>query len=89
MCFYQPSKWKNYLDAAECWFNTNYHRSLQLTPFLALYGYCPPELAIYSIGTGVAIVDEEQAAVEYNAKRETAKSPKLNEKSDREKEALR
>lgn len=58
MFFYLPHKWRSYLDAAEWWFNTNYHNSLQLTPFQALYGYPPPQMAIEVISSEVAAVDD-------------------------------
>jgi hypothetical protein len=29
---------------AEWWYNINFHKALQLTPFEALYGYPPPQL---------------------------------------------
>lgn len=34
---------------AKFWYNSNYHSSLQLTPFQALYGYKPPMLALENI----------------------------------------
>ncbi|CAN1810938.1 Transposon Tf2-11 polyprotein [Linum perenne] len=34
-------KWTQWLPFAEWWYNTNYHSSLNLTPFEALYGYPP------------------------------------------------
>lgn len=37
-----PKKWESWLSLAERWYDTNYHTSLQLTPFDALYGMPPP-----------------------------------------------
>ena len=37
----RPQKWKSWLPMAEWWYNTNYHTSLKMTPFEALYGYEP------------------------------------------------
>jgi IS30 family transposase len=42
MVFMEPKKWSSWLSPAEWWYNTNYHTSLQITPFKALYGYAPP-----------------------------------------------
>jgi hypothetical protein len=39
---HEPKKWSAWLTLAEWWYNTNYHTSLQTTPFQALYGYNPP-----------------------------------------------
>ena len=36
---------------AEFWFNTNFHTSLKLTPFEALYRFPPPKLHAYIPGT--------------------------------------
>lgn len=42
MCFHKPTAWSNWLSLAEWWYNTNYHSSLKMTPFEALYGIKPP-----------------------------------------------
>ncbi|XP_039045952.1 uncharacterized protein LOC120185946 [Hibiscus syriacus] len=42
MCFLKPGNWEKYLPLAEWWYNTNYHTTLGVTPFEALYGYKPP-----------------------------------------------
>jgi Chromo (CHRromatin Organisation MOdifier) domain len=34
------------LPLAQWWYNTNFHRSIQMTPFQALYGYPPPQLPL-------------------------------------------
>ena len=47
----KPSQWVNWLPLAEYWFNTNYHTSTKTTPFEALYGYPPPRLLEYILGT--------------------------------------
>ena len=41
------------------WFNTNYHAATKLSPFEALYGYQPPRLLDFVLGTTrVAAVEE-------------------------------
>jgi hypothetical protein len=42
MPFLRPKKWSSWLPLAEWWYNTNYHTSLQCTPFEVLYGFPPP-----------------------------------------------
>ena len=46
MCFTQPKKWYYYISLAEWWYNTSYHTSLNITPFQALYGFPPPQVAM-------------------------------------------
>ena len=46
MCSEHPSHWSDWLPSAELWYNTNFHTSLQLTPFKALYGYKPVHLPL-------------------------------------------
>ena len=47
----RPYRWAEWLSLAEFWFNTNFHTSLKLTPFEALYGFAPPTLQSYILGT--------------------------------------
>ncbi|KAH0671271.1 hypothetical protein KY285_023835 [Solanum tuberosum] len=42
----RPNQWKQWLSAAEWWYNTNFHTVLKCTPFKDLYGYTPPQLCI-------------------------------------------
>lgn len=42
MCFCNPKKWMSWLSLAKYWYNTNFHSSLNCTPFQALYGVWPP-----------------------------------------------
>lgn len=44
MVFQKPKTWARWVPLAECWYNTNYHTALKVTPFEALYGYPPPHL---------------------------------------------
>ncbi|GMI83362.1 hypothetical protein HRI_002005500 [Hibiscus trionum] len=45
MCFLKSNAWTKYLPQAEWWYNTNYRKAIEITPFEALYGYKPPSLA--------------------------------------------
>ena len=47
----RPHKWAKWLPLAEFWFNSNFHTSLKLTHFKALYGFPPPTLQTYVPGT--------------------------------------
>ena len=47
----RPHTWAAWLHLSEFWFNTNYHNSAKMTPFMALYGYHPPKLLDYILGT--------------------------------------
>ena len=47
----RPTKWAEWLPFVEFWFNSNYHTSLKLSPFEALYGFPPPKLQSYIPGT--------------------------------------
>ncbi|KAJ4807690.1 polyprotein [Rhynchospora pubera] len=49
MVFHQQKKWVRWIPLAEYWYNTNFHSSLNTTPFKALYGYDPPSLPMGSI----------------------------------------
>lgn len=40
----RPHQWVQWLPLAEFWYDTNFHTSLKLTPFEALYGFPPPKL---------------------------------------------
>ena len=46
-----PHIWAEWLSLAEFWFNSNFHTSLKLTPFEALYGFPSPTLPSYVLGT--------------------------------------
>ena len=47
----RPQSWVEWLPLAEFWFNTNFHVSLKMTPFAALYCFAPPRLLDYILGT--------------------------------------
>ncbi|KAK6150954.1 hypothetical protein DH2020_015886 [Rehmannia glutinosa] len=46
MCGSSPKRWVHWLAMAEFWYNTNFHTSIAMTPFEALYGYKPQHLAL-------------------------------------------
>ena len=46
-----PQSWVEWLPSAEFWFNTNFHVSLKMAHFKALYGFAPPRLLDYIPGT--------------------------------------
>jgi Integrase core domain len=48
MIFDKRSKWINYLNLVEWWYNTTWHSAIKTTPFTAFYGYAPPMLAMAS-----------------------------------------
>ncbi|KAL5723866.1 hypothetical protein ACHQM5_007208 [Ranunculus cassubicifolius] len=55
----KPTSWTKWLPLAEFWFNTNYHSSLKMSPFKALYGYSPPHYDISpEISTPIAAVTD-------------------------------
>lgn len=49
MVFDKQKEWSRYLSLAEWWYNTTYHRATKITPFEALYGYPPQQLALGSV----------------------------------------
>lgn len=50
MTHIRPKKWVKWLSMAEWWYNTNYHHSIRMTPFEALYGYKPVQFGIGPMG---------------------------------------
>ena len=40
----KSKQWPKWLAWAKYWYNTNYHKAIQMTPFQALYGRDPPTL---------------------------------------------
>ena len=45
-CFVSDKKaqWVKWLPLTEWWYNTSFHTSEKMTPFMALYGYHPPSI---------------------------------------------
>ncbi|GAB2284266.1 hypothetical protein Dimus_039655 [Dionaea muscipula] len=46
ICLQGSKQWALWISAAEWWYNTHYHKSLNMTPFEALYRYPPPKLGL-------------------------------------------
>jgi len=38
------TQWVKWLPLAEWWYNTSFHTTTKMTPFMALYGYWPPSI---------------------------------------------
>lgn len=56
--FDKPTRWAAWLTMAEFWFNTNFHTATKFIPFEALYGFPPPGMVDYILGTTrVEVVD--------------------------------
>lgn len=45
MCFKSPIRWHNWLHLAEWCYNSQFHTSLNIIPFQALYDFAPPKVA--------------------------------------------
>lgn len=45
-----PRQWFKYLHIAEYWHNSNFHSSIRMTPFEAVYGRKPPSIKEYISG---------------------------------------
>eukprot|EP00253_Pinus_taeda_P024523 PITA_24523 len=43
----KQTQWVKWLPLAEWWYNTSFHTTTKMTPFMALYGYQPPSITSY------------------------------------------
>nr|GEV58472.1 putative mitochondrial protein [Tanacetum cinerariifolium] len=61
----KPKEWAKWLSLAEYWYNTNFHTSINTTPFETVYGQPPTSPILYSPGKSkVDSVDRSLAARE-------------------------
>ena len=49
LCFQSLHIWLKLLSQTEWWYNTNYHSSLGMTPYQALYGHPPPMYPVVNL----------------------------------------
>ena len=45
--FGKQTQWVKWLPLAKWWYNTSFHTTTKMTPFMALYGYHPPSITSY------------------------------------------
>ncbi|GKD06527.1 reverse transcriptase [Tanacetum coccineum] len=58
-----PKEWMQWLSLAEFWYNTNFHTSINTTPFEVVYGQKPPIHLPYLAGESfVEAVDRSMLA---------------------------
>ncbi|GJS76205.1 retrotransposon-related protein [Tanacetum coccineum] len=61
----RPKEWMQWLSLAEFWYNTNFHTSINTTPFEVVYGQKPPVHLPYLAGeSSVEVVDRSMLARE-------------------------
>ncbi|GJS16945.1 retrotransposable element Tf2 [Tanacetum coccineum] len=85
----RPREWPMWLPLAEFWYNTNFHTTIQTTPFEAVYGQTPPLYTPYVTGESIVeVVDRslqarEQALnmIKFHLKRSQDKMRSLANKS--------
>jgi hypothetical protein len=89
MVFQKPKDWSRWVALAEWWYNTNFHTTLQLTPFEALYGYAPPQLSLgtvpKSINQSVNELLEERLVTAKLLKEQLVKAQNRMKFSDKKK----
>jgi len=56
----KPNEWTQWLPLAKYCYKTSFHHSSKVTPFQAMYGYLPPRLLSYLLGTTKLAVVEDQ-----------------------------
>ena len=43
----KKTQWVKWLPLTEWWYNTSFHTTTKMTPFMALFGYHPPSITSY------------------------------------------
>lgn len=67
MCSDQPSTWSKWLALAEWWYNTNFHTSIQTTPYEVVYGQPPPIHLPYLPGESTNLVVDRSLTARQEA----------------------
>nr|GEX15352.1 putative mitochondrial protein [Tanacetum cinerariifolium] len=49
----KPKEWSKWLSLAEYWYNTNFHTTIQTTPYEVIYGQPPPNPIAYVQGQSI------------------------------------
>lgn len=60
LTFQNPKRWFKVLDWAEYWYNTAFHTSLGMTPFMLVYGRDPPTLLRQANSLGNTTLAQQQ-----------------------------
>ncbi|GKB61312.1 reverse transcriptase [Tanacetum coccineum] len=60
----KPKEWMQWLSLAEFWYNTNFHTSINTTPFEVVYGQKPPIHFHYLAGESIVEADKDEATWE-------------------------
>lgn len=63
MCAEKPTNWSQWLSLSKWWYNTNFHSSIQTTPFEVVYGQPPPIYLPYLPGGASNVAMERTLAV--------------------------
>lgn len=56
----KPNEWVTWLPLDQYCYNTAFHHSTRVTPFEAMFGYLPPQLLTYKLGTTMVAAVENQ-----------------------------
>ena len=65
-CSHKPQDWCKWLPWAQYWHTTNWHSSIKMTPYQALYGKIPPTISTY-IPKTAKLQSVEDALLERDA----------------------
>ena len=61
-CFahHRPKSRAHYLSLAEFWYNTSFHTTAKTIPFCIGYGWDPPSLLTYEVGSSIFLAVDQQ-----------------------------